>query len=610
MTSVFAQPGCHPDYDALIAIYNATGGATWSDNTGWIDGAAGTDCTPCSWYGVTCDGANRVTTLALNWNNLTGTLPTEIGDLSELQELNLVANTIGGSLPVELGNLSKLEKFELASNQFTGTIPTELGNLTKLIMFRLDENQLTGTIPVELGNFSRLQGLDLSINQLTGTIPVEFGNLKALAVLKLNENQLTGTIPSEIGNLKKLIILNLSVNQLTGSIPVEIGGLTEMHYLYLNDNQLSGCFPNFLKSRCPELAVADMNNNPSLTGDFTNFCATGAGGCPEDISFCHPDYAALMALYGSTDGPNWTNNTGWVDGAAGFDCDVCNWHGVSCNIYGRVSRVDLSNNQLSGTIPTEIGDMTYLQILMLERNQLTGTIPAEIGYLSNLFYLSLNDNQLSGMLPLELGNLTELGFLSVSANQLSGNIPAGLGNFGDIIALYMNDNQLSGCFPESLSNLCPSISYYDFSSNPSLPNSGDFADFCANGTGACAMELAIKIFLQGPFDNSTDLMGDDLRQASLLPSSFGGNNLTGANVLATTGNDAIVDWVEIELRPSNDPSTVISQRAALLQRDGDVVDVDGVSPLNYDTLPAGDYHIAVKHRNHLGIMSNMTVTVN
>jgi len=134
-----------------------------------------------------------------------------------------------------------------------------------------------------------------------------------------------------------------------------------------------------------------------------------------------------------------------------------------------------------------------------------------------------------------------------------------------------------------------------------------------------AIKLSAKVFLEGPFDDVTDLMKDDLRMSSFLPMSEpftvlgfthvkGGLETAGPNAFDVAGNDAIVDWVLLELRDKNDNTKVLHTRSALLQRDGDVVDRDGTSPVVF-SIAADDYFVVVRHRNHLGIMSNAVVAL-
>jgi hypothetical protein len=119
----------------------------------------------------------------------------------------LFLSGLSGSIPSEIGNLTNLESLYLNNNQLTGLIPSEIGNLTNLTSLNLSNNQLTGSIPSEIGNLTNLERLWLNDNQLTGSIPPEIGNLTNLERLYLNDNQLTGEIS---GNICSLINLQLS----------------------------------------------------------------------------------------------------------------------------------------------------------------------------------------------------------------------------------------------------------------------------------------------------------------------------------------------------------------------------------------------------------------
>ena len=129
------------------------------------------------------------------------------------------------------------------------------------------------------------------------------------------------------------------------------------------------------------------------------------------------------------------------------------------------------------------------------------------------------------------------------------------------------------------------------------------------------VDVSAKAILDGPYSTTTSLMNDNLRSGGLIPLAhpYGvapfnhtGSETRPAAVTSVTGNNAIVDWVLVELRDSGNSSSITARRAALIQRDGDIVDTDGVSPVRFNSVAAGSYFIAVRHRNHLGIMTATT----
>ena len=204
----------------LEALYNATNGDHWTNNHNWAR-----DVDLDEWYGVTTDPSGRIVLeLVLEENELFGTLPPELGDLTNLQKLDLSGNQLQGEIPTEIANLSSLQELDLGQNQLREEIPWELGDLTFLEVLVLAANRLDGEIPSVLGDLTRLRTLDLSGNQLRGEIPPELGNLSALVKLALQDNLLEGTIPQDLGSLSNLESVDLSGNAaLTGCMPEELG---------------------------------------------------------------------------------------------------------------------------------------------------------------------------------------------------------------------------------------------------------------------------------------------------------------------------------------------------------------------------------------------------
>ena len=159
------------------------------------------------------------------------------------------------------------------------------------------------------------------------------------------------------------------------------------------------------------------------------------------------EHQALVALYESANGANWTNKAGWLETNT-----PCSWYGVHC-ASGAVFGLNFDGNRLAGSIPSELGNLGNLAYLIFQGNSLSGTIPVELGNLDGLIVLELNDNYLSGPIPAELGELTNLEILNLHNNQLSGSIPVELGNLTNMRDLYLHENRLEGTIPEELGNM-------------------------------------------------------------------------------------------------------------------------------------------------------------
>ncbi len=155
------------------------------------------------WCGLTFSNG-RLTRVILSNNNLTGSLPPELGDLKDLTHLLLDENQLTGIIPPELGKLKNLTFLSFYRNQLSGPIPIELTTLDQMGALFLGTNQLTGHVPPELGKLKQLGALGLSNNPLTGTFPVELTTLDQLYLFSLSSTEMTGVIPPEIGNLTNL----------------------------------------------------------------------------------------------------------------------------------------------------------------------------------------------------------------------------------------------------------------------------------------------------------------------------------------------------------------------------------------------------------------------
>ena len=258
ITCPYTLPDTPGDEDLLKKFYCETGGPNnWRNKTGW----GNTDLT--AWDGVTVQ-QGRITQLRLQSNNLIGSIPSELGSLTSLEQLILNNNELSGEIPSELGMLTSLQWLHLHSNSLTGSIPSEFGMMTGLERLFLFGNELSGEIP-DLSGMTSLQLLALDQNRLSGEIPSEFGTMTSLQLLYLHENQLSGEIP-DLSGMTSLQQLYLSNNQLSGEIPSELGTMTSLQRLYLSNNQLSGEIPDL--SGMTSLRELILNDNCALTGEL------------------------------------------------------------------------------------------------------------------------------------------------------------------------------------------------------------------------------------------------------------------------------------------------------------------------------------------------------
>ncbi|NLU37552.1 MAG: T9SS type B sorting domain-containing protein [Bacteroidales bacterium] len=371
---------------ALVALYNNTAGDNWTFKTNWLN----TIGIPVSqWHGIKVVN-NRVTEITLFQNNLIGTIPPEIGDLTELTSLKLSSNKLTTGIIPEMSKLKKLTLLHLNSCQISNTIPSEIGYITALEELNLSSNYISGEIPPEFGNLKKLKRLFLHSNRMTGSIPPSLGGLPILEQLYLSNNYLSGSIPVALGLLSSLQLLMLNNNNLSGTIPTSLGSLDKLTYLYLHYNKLSGAIPSQL-GNLSSLYYLQLNNN-ALRGAIP------------------PELGNLSRLR---------------------------------NFYAQM-------NQLQGNIPVEIGNLSYLQQLNLSFNQLSGTIPADLGKLTNLLILDLSTNQFTGLIPNEIGQLKNLTQLLLDRNELSGSIPQAINKLKKLEFLSLTGNKLSGFQADSL----------------------------------------------------------------------------------------------------------------------------------------------------------------
>lgn len=281
--------------------------------------------------------------------------------------------------------------------------------------------------------------------------------------LSLFENNLVGNLPAEIGDLTNLTYLSLHINQLTGEIPAEIKDLSQLNFIIMFDNY-------YIYS--DDITVQTFIDDVELGNTYFEIFYSNKAG---------EDYHALLDFYESTNGDNWTNNSNWGLG------DPClnSWHGVMCEETDtHVVKLQLSNNNLTGTIPLEIDDFENLTHIYLNANQLGGTIPPKTGNMTKLIDLALDYNNLRGSIPATIENLSiNLTKLSLSHNKLSGEIPQEITSLGlDNLYLIYNCH----LYTDDLSVQ----SYID-----SVTNGGTYQDILNTNSNDCANVAPIIMYL-------------------------------------------------------------------------------------------------------------------
>jgi len=364
---------------ALVAIYNATNGQNWNNNNNWLSTA------PVStWHGITVFN-NRVRQLFLNGNNLVGTLPPEIGNLSDVHLFYMIGNQLSGSLPTTIGQMTSVQVLNILGNDFSGQIPTSIGNLVNLRELSLNGNDFSGIIPIQLGACIGLKELNLSKNRITGPIPHQLGSLPLLETLNLSYNALTGNIPYQLGKPSFLLNLSLQYNSLSGTIPFELSDPPNLLGLTLQNNNLTGSIPKEF-GNLSNLLVLDLSEN-LLSGDL-----------PPELG----GMTNLVNLYLFRNSITGALTSGMFDQGD----------------FTNLRELKINENMISGSIPSNFGNLSSLKKFIAYSNNLTGSLPATIGDLNNLETLYLFENFLTGAVPATITNIPVLKYIAINDNQL------------------------------------------------------------------------------------------------------------------------------------------------------------------------------------------------
>ena len=328
------------DMAVLVALYNATAGANWSNNQNWLS-----DTPVDEWYGVNTDAGGRVT------------------------ELDLFRNGLRGEIPTELGNLTSLRSLSLGGNELRGEIPSELGNLVRLQFLALDYNRLSGNIPPELGNLRNLNILGLQVNVLSGELPSELGQLVNLTWMDLSTNRLSGTLPRELTRARDLGEFYFGSN-LNLCAPHDAEFQTWLEGIDRWDGDI--CAP-------PDSLPDEGADREALVALYNS---TGGDRWYNNENWLSDE--PLHTWHGvRTFGGHVTEIQLRENGLWGELPD-------EVRILTRLEVLDIGHNEIVGPLPAWVGELSHLRTLRLDRNVFTGELPPELGSLPRLEVLTLD----------------------------------------------------------------------------------------------------------------------------------------------------------------------------------------------------------------------------
>ncbi|KAG2656062.1 hypothetical protein PVAP13_1KG051800 [Panicum virgatum] len=334
---------------------------------------------------------------------MSGELPSTLGNCTNLITIDFKGNNFSGELhKVNFFNLPNLKTLDLLYNNFIGAIPESIYSCSKLVALRLSGNRLHGQLSPRISNLKHLVFLSLAGNNftnITNTLQI-LKNCRNLTSLLIGTNFKGEVMPEDeiIGGFPNLQILSLSNCSLSGKIPLWLSKLEKLQVLTLHTNQLSGPIPAWIKS-LKSLFHLDISNN-KLTGEIPT---------------------ALMEMPMLT-----TEKTATRLDPRVFELPVYKQPSHQYRITSAIPKLlKLANNNFTGVIPQEIGQLKSLAVLNFSSNSLSGDIPLQLCNLTNLQVLDLSSNHLTGAIPKALNNLHFLSVLNISYNNLEGPIPNG-----------------------------------------------------------------------------------------------------------------------------------------------------------------------------------------
>jgi Leucine-rich repeat (LRR) protein len=503
-----------------------------------------------TWHGVTLNQNGCVQCIDLDgspdvcssWTDtpagvgLSGTITDSVSLLSNLKTFNVRGNrNLTGQLPPNIGNLTQLKYLFFGKSGLSGAFPNSFWNLPNVSEIDLDDLNLNIPFPAQITNFRKLRGLTACNARLSGSLPTNFVVLDSLHFLNICDNQITGAIPASFTNLRKLQVFQISNNRFDSipdlsALPFTRNDPSWVNYVAMTHNKLTmddllplknliNRTPTPFYSYSPQDSIfkdttitvmVGQNIEVSLGIDgaitdntyewFKNGVLTTTNGLLNqnrlilrgvqagqagvytcrvrnpalpnfellsrkitlvvlpNTSCRYQDSLALIAFYNATGGNNWRKKTNWLSNRP-----LNEWYGVYTTTEGCVKAIDLDGynnynwsvdsfgNNLNGRLPIELGQLSRLEFLSLNSNSnLTGTLPESIGNLQALEILFLNDCRINGPIPDTLWSLPKLNNIDFIKNPINTTLSSKVKNMKKIHGFLLSGAGFTGSIPTEI----------------------------------------------------------------------------------------------------------------------------------------------------------------
>lgn len=394
--------------------------------------------------------SSKLESLKFTASGLSGNLPSQLGNMTNLVLIDLNSNSISGSIPNSLGNLLSLQTLEIGNNSLSGPLPHSIGRLSSLLSIYLPDNLISGPLPDSLGRLSSLELLDISNNEINGTLPQSVGQLTKLMNLNIGNNLLTGVVTEDhFANLTSLATLRADANMLRLEIsannweppfqlqilslnswslgpkfPSWLQNQTNLFILYLGSTGISDKIPSWFWTTFLDLQYLNLSDNDFSSVSLSEFICSKTDTEQKQVIYMNLGNSSLSGVLP--------------------DC----WA-----TWGSLNILNFQNNNLTGEIPRSLANLSMLESLNMRNNKLSGELPVNLMNSQRLQIIDLSENEFTGGLPIPIGGeATSLKVLSLHSNKFNGNIPDEICRLDSIQILILANNNLSGEVPNCFHN--------------------------------------------------------------------------------------------------------------------------------------------------------------